>query len=167
MMLDIIVRNSALCLDCGDEIVSEYGHHFVYCSCGQVAVDGGLEYPRRVYKQDGRWVDTSILADQPPAEYQVLESIALVGLAKAGQPIPDHLWEAAPMLNQWSEVSARVPPAVEGQSEIEGLVYGHPAFQTGQRVRTNAILLRVEGSWVRTTSRFFRLGLPAKEVVDE
>lgn len=160
-MLEIIVRNSALCLGCGDEIVSEYGHDFKRCSCQGIAVDGGNEYLRRLHKTDARWVDTSIYADQPPGEYEVLESIALIGLAKAGQPIPDHRWEAAPMLTQWHEVPARVPPAVDGQSEIEGLVHGHPHFAVGQRIRTNAILLRVEGAWVRTTSRFFRLGVPA------
>ncbi|OAM76025.1 DUF7695 domain-containing protein [Devosia elaeis] len=57
---DIIIRNSVRCLDCRDEIVSVHRHDFKYCRCGNVAVDGGDQYLRRVYKADARWEDTSI-----------------------------------------------------------------------------------------------------------
>lgn len=161
-MLDIIVRNSARCLDCGDEIESLYGHDFRYCSCGQVAVDGGLNYTRRVYKEAGRWQDTSIFADQPPTDFEIMESIALVQLVKGGGKPKDSLWEHhAPILNDWHVVDARVPPGVDGQHEIEGDVWGHQDFVGGQRIRTNAVLLTLDGVWIRTTSRFFRLGIPA------
>ena len=57
---EIIVRNSARCLDCGDEIVSTHRHDFRRCSCGRLAVDGGHAYRRRSTAVDARWVDTSI-----------------------------------------------------------------------------------------------------------
>lgn len=60
MKTEIIIRNSARCLDCDDEIESLHRHDFKYCKCGNVAVDGGDEYLRRVYKSGARWEDTSI-----------------------------------------------------------------------------------------------------------
>ena len=44
----MIVQNAALCLSCGDKIVSKHRHDFVECTCGAVAVDGGQEYLRRI-----------------------------------------------------------------------------------------------------------------------
>lgn len=55
----MIIRNSAKCLDCGDEIESKYRHDFRSCSCGNIYVDGGKSYLRRGYK-NGNWMDTSI-----------------------------------------------------------------------------------------------------------
>lgn len=55
-----ILRNSARCLECGEHIVSEHRHHIVRCRCGHLAVDGGLEYTRRVFSREARWEDTSI-----------------------------------------------------------------------------------------------------------
>lgn len=43
-----IIRNSAKCLKCGDEIVSTDVHDFKWCSCKNIAVDGGNEYLKRV-----------------------------------------------------------------------------------------------------------------------
>ena len=43
----MIVRNSAKCALCGDEIVSKYRHDFVRCKCGEIFVDGGNSYLRR------------------------------------------------------------------------------------------------------------------------
>jgi hypothetical protein len=64
-----LVRNSAHCLDCDDELVSTHRHDFHYCSCGRIAVDGGLAYVRRVYAADARWRDTSIYeGDLTPAQ---------------------------------------------------------------------------------------------------
>lgn len=42
-----IVRNSAKCRKCGDEIESRSAHDFVQCSCGAIFVDGGRDYLRR------------------------------------------------------------------------------------------------------------------------
>lgn len=48
-MKKIIIReNKIKCLKCGDILISEDAHDFRRCSCKAVAVDGGLDYLRRV-----------------------------------------------------------------------------------------------------------------------
>lgn len=42
--------NCVVCPVCKDEIYSRSRHDFHYCSCGEVAVDGGFEYMRMLYK---------------------------------------------------------------------------------------------------------------------
>ncbi len=59
-----IIRNSAKCLDCNEEIESRHRHDFVRCSCGTIAVDGGKDYLKRSYKPDGKWQDSSITVDE-------------------------------------------------------------------------------------------------------
>ena len=41
----------------------EEGYDYITCSCGNVSVDGGLDYCRRVFKDMENWIDTSILED--------------------------------------------------------------------------------------------------------
>jgi formylmethanofuran dehydrogenase subunit C len=42
-----IIRNIARCMLCGDIIESKYRHDWQSCSCGEIFVDGGLDYLRR------------------------------------------------------------------------------------------------------------------------
>lgn len=55
-----IVRNSARCTKCGDEIESTHRHDFVRCSCGGLFVDGGHAYLRR---GGDSFEDTSIVEE--------------------------------------------------------------------------------------------------------
>lgn len=48
-----LLLNAVQCLKCDQVIVSTHRHDFKGCKCGQIAVDGGLEYTRRVGKLDG------------------------------------------------------------------------------------------------------------------
>lgn len=41
-----LIRNRAKCLLCNDIIESKHRHDFVSCSCGNIFIDGGLEYSR-------------------------------------------------------------------------------------------------------------------------
>lgn len=41
-----IIRNSARCKACGDEIESKHRHDFRSCKCGAIFVDGGRDYLR-------------------------------------------------------------------------------------------------------------------------
>jgi Zn finger protein HypA/HybF involved in hydrogenase expression len=43
-----IIRNSARCRRCEEEIESTHRHDFRWCGCGAIAVDGGRSYLRRV-----------------------------------------------------------------------------------------------------------------------
>lgn len=40
--------NRIQCRKCGDIITSETRNDFKYCKCEAIAIDGGLEYARRV-----------------------------------------------------------------------------------------------------------------------
>jgi len=44
----VIVSNQAECLKCGDKPFSAHRHDFKRCECGEIAVDGGDEYLRRL-----------------------------------------------------------------------------------------------------------------------
>jgi hypothetical protein len=55
----MILINRAQCLLCGDVIESHYTHDFTSCHCGNISVDGGHDYLRRVAKTD-EWKDLSI-----------------------------------------------------------------------------------------------------------
>ncbi len=54
----IILRNSAKCLNCNEEIESKHRHDFATCKCGNLSVDGGLDYLRRSISNE--YLDTSI-----------------------------------------------------------------------------------------------------------
>lgn len=45
-----LIKNAIKCNNCGDIIESEYTHDFKWCKCGTVAVDGGLSYAKRCFK---------------------------------------------------------------------------------------------------------------------
>ncbi len=49
----MIVQNAVLCSKCDDFIVSKHRHDFVTCECGNISVDGGQEYLRRVGGLEG------------------------------------------------------------------------------------------------------------------
>ena len=58
----MIVSNSVKCHKCGDEIYSAHRHDYKSCSCGNIAVDGGMDYLRRggAGLVDGSYTDLSI-----------------------------------------------------------------------------------------------------------
>lgn len=159
MHIEIIVRNSARCLGCGDEIVSEHRHALRTCKCGALSVDGGLDYRRRPYKSEIGWTDTSILAEGAAGKEELLEGAAMLRWINSGARPPDDAWATAPLLDDWRIVPARVPPAAEGMSELEGTVFGHPDFDFGDRIRTTPLLFAEHAQgWARTVTRFWRLG---------
>ena len=49
----MIVQNQVRCHKCGDEPYSAFGHDFKSCKCGNIAVDGGMNYLRRVGGEEG------------------------------------------------------------------------------------------------------------------
>ena len=64
----MITRNSVRCSNCNDEIESTHRHDFRWCSCGNVAVDGGRAYRKRVYTGKYPWEDTSTFVDKEDYE---------------------------------------------------------------------------------------------------
>lgn len=65
-----IIRNSAKCRLCNDEIESKYRWNYVSCKCGEIFVDGGKDYLRRGAKDFVNFIDTSL----PEIEAQVKKS---------------------------------------------------------------------------------------------
>lgn len=62
-----LTRNAAQCKLCEEIIESKHVHDYVSCKCGNVSVDGGLEYIRRAFKGDpNTFVDLS----EPASYYQ-------------------------------------------------------------------------------------------------
>lgn len=54
-----IIKNQVRCKLCGDEPESKHRHDFRPCKCGNVIVDGGKDYLRRVFSTR-EWEDISI-----------------------------------------------------------------------------------------------------------
>jgi len=46
----VLIYNRAKCLICGDILESFHVHDFKSCSCGNISVDGGLQYIKRSAK---------------------------------------------------------------------------------------------------------------------
>jgi len=63
-----IIRNSAICKLCGDEIESKYRHDYVSCKCGGISVDGGKDYLRRGAKDLDNIFDTSVFGPSKNSE---------------------------------------------------------------------------------------------------
>jgi hypothetical protein len=64
-----LLRNSAKCLVCLDVLVSLEQHDFNSCSCGNLSVDGGKAYTKRLCK-GGRetYKELSLCSDSPHGE---------------------------------------------------------------------------------------------------
>ena len=73
----MIVKNRAICLECNTEIESTHRHDFVRCPCGNLAVDGGKDYLKRVAKDFNKCKETSIIAeDKTPEEMDYDEKLS-------------------------------------------------------------------------------------------
>lgn len=53
----VITQNAAVCHLCGEFIESKHGHDFNWCSCKNVAVDGGKNYIRRAFNDKGTFTE--------------------------------------------------------------------------------------------------------------
>jgi hypothetical protein len=54
-----IITNQVRCHLCDDTPFSAHRHDFKYCKCGNVAVDGGTDYLRRLGKDLTQYTDLS------------------------------------------------------------------------------------------------------------
>lgn len=64
-----IIRNSAQCRLCNDEIESKSHHDFVSCKCGAISLDGGHDYIRRI-GDPKNFIDTSYTVHEGPSVKQ-------------------------------------------------------------------------------------------------
>ena len=85
----MIILNQVKCLKCGDEPFSTHRHHYDCCKCGNVAVDGGQEYLRRVgaldsYKDLSFSLDDDVMKDcQSAAQWGLDNGRNAMGIANA------------------------------------------------------------------------------------
>lgn len=63
--MEKLIRNRAKCLNSGDIIESTYRHDFVTCICGNLSVDGGLDY--------ARWMAKDFLKFEDLCEYEKID----------------------------------------------------------------------------------------------
>jgi hypothetical protein len=70
---DRVIVNQAQCKLCGDIIESKYGHDYVRCKCGEIAVDGGKGYLRRTAGDLANIIDLSevVQEERPPYEWEI------------------------------------------------------------------------------------------------
>lgn len=66
---DIILSNQVLCLKCEDAPFSSSRHDMRSCTCGNVSVDGGTAYLRRMFGSE-EWRDISI--EWPRTKYDAV-----------------------------------------------------------------------------------------------
>jgi len=55
-----LLRNSAYCKKCKTHIQSRNTHEYTTCKCGEVSVDGGQDYARRVFWDKTAYTETSV-----------------------------------------------------------------------------------------------------------
>jgi len=98
-----ILRNRAVCLRCNTEIESKSTHDFVTCKCGNLSVDGGLDYIKRgcvIVEEDGKstYRDTSVTmgeySDMPKVTTKEVEKEVLSKLADMKQNKKTKLYES-------------------------------------------------------------------------
>jgi hypothetical protein len=87
----IILRNSAKCLKCNDEIESTHVHDFKWCSCQAIAVDGGHWYTKRVANDFANFQDTSEFVDCSDYVWDILARIPETDWKDAYEKITNHL----------------------------------------------------------------------------
>lgn len=61
---EMILRNSARCALCDEEVESEGVHDFKWCGCGEIFVDGGRSYLRRGARDVRNFIDTSMVVER-------------------------------------------------------------------------------------------------------
>lgn len=59
-----ILVNKIRCNKCGEEIESTSTHDFKWCRCNSVAIDGGLDYLRRIAKSKNDYAELSIIVNE-------------------------------------------------------------------------------------------------------
>jgi hypothetical protein len=75
-------KNSAQCKLCGDVISSLHVHDFKSCLCGEIAVDGGDQYIKRVAKEMTNVIELSEYRNYTIDEIKFVKSKAINDMRK-------------------------------------------------------------------------------------
>ena len=60
-----IIKNAIQCKLCGEIIESTHRHNLVACKCGACYVDGGHDYLRRGFNEEGCFIELSEYEEVP------------------------------------------------------------------------------------------------------
>lgn len=60
-----VLVNKAQCRLCLDVIESKHVHDYWHCQCGEIMVDGGMDYLRRGWKHRENFIDLSETVEEP------------------------------------------------------------------------------------------------------
>ena len=60
-----IIKNAIQCKLCGEIIESTYRHNLVACKCGACYADGGHDYLRRGFNEEGCFIELSEYEEVP------------------------------------------------------------------------------------------------------
>lgn len=60
----MIEINAAKCLKCDTVLVSRFRHDFQTCACGDLSVDGGVDYLKRGFKDASEILELSIVREE-------------------------------------------------------------------------------------------------------
>jgi hypothetical protein len=87
----VILRNSAKCLRCGEEVESKHVHDYKPCKCGAMAVDGGLMYLKRTAEKFDEVEDTSEEVDCSDYVWDILVRLPASDWKTTYEKITNHL----------------------------------------------------------------------------
>ena len=63
----MILRNSAKCLNCNEEIISEFIGEYKQCKCGNLSIYGGRLELHHSFKDEKFYENTSIVSEKKRA----------------------------------------------------------------------------------------------------
>jgi len=66
MNMKHLIYNSVHCCKCGDNIQSYHVHDYKMCTCWNAMVDGGLEYERWGWQEEGSVINFSLYMEDHP-----------------------------------------------------------------------------------------------------
>ena len=66
ILMKTLFYNAVYCNLCDDTIQSYYTHDYKHCKCGNAMVDGGLDYSRWGWGEEGSVIDFSMYIEDHP-----------------------------------------------------------------------------------------------------
>lgn len=82
MIMKKLIENKEQCKLCGDILISKSTHNKKSCSCGNLTVDGGMDYIKRNWKQKDSFIELSVetnernwINDEVEIDFEVPQSI--------------------------------------------------------------------------------------------
>ena len=56
-LADKIIQNAVVCTKCGDTLISSHRHDYISCSCGNITIDGGVDYFKEIINDTTSYIN--------------------------------------------------------------------------------------------------------------